>query len=113
VFERAGLHCEATGAPLYTAASRDDGTVIESWSRAAHHIIGERWARAWVPGCNPHVAGNLLVITKRLHARITAAERRLSKVDIIGYKQQMNLLGIDPKYFDQAMTALCQSVKRP
>lgn len=109
-FARAGKFCEVTGDWLLIAAPPD--IPKEKWRRAAHHIIGERWARAWVPGCDCHCLGNIVVITPSLHAKVTAAEKRLCKTDILGYKQELNRLGMDPALFDRALTALCASVKK-
>lgn len=113
VFVRAGHYCEVSGASLAGRVIQFvDDQPITKWARAAHHIIAERYARRWVPGCDPHCLGNLVVITPSLHARVTAAEKRLSRVDIIGYRQELNRLGFPADMFDKALTALCASVKK-
>jgi hypothetical protein len=109
-FARAGETCEVTGGHLRWWPHAIGKDAI--WKRACHHIIGERWARAWVPGCDPHCLGNLVVITPGLHAKVTAAEKHLCETDILGYKQELNRLGVDPVLFERALTALCQSVKK-
>ena len=59
-----------------------------------------------------HSLGNLIVITPSLHAKATAAERRLFKVDILGYKTELNRLGFPANLFDRAWSALCASAKK-
>ena len=76
------------------------------------NIVAERAARRIVPGCDPHCDGNLVTITSSLHAKITAIERKLHSIDIVGYKQELNRLGVAPEVFDRALTALCASVKK-
>jgi hypothetical protein len=109
-FARAGKYCEVTGEWLLIAGPPH--AEKEKWRRACHHVVAERFARKWVPGCDVHCLGNLVVVTPQLHARLTHAENRLFKADIVGYRQALNQLGFDPSLFDKAMTAICASVKK-
>jgi hypothetical protein len=115
-FARAGDFCEVSGQKLvgrcylsYVSGGVEHQKKFEAWERACHHIIAERFARKWLPGCDVHILENLLVVSRQLHARLTAAENRLFNVDIIGYKSELNRLGIGPDIFDRAWTALCES----
>jgi hypothetical protein len=63
-------------------------------------------------GADPHCSGNLITVAPAIHAALTAAEKKLFKADIVGYRQELNRLGLHPAIFDAAVTALCQSVKK-
>jgi hypothetical protein len=109
-FARAGRICEVSTEPL--GFYRSDGTFDWVWRRACHHVIAERFARRWLPGCDVHMLANLVVVTPQLHSRLTSAENRLFRVDVVGYKQELDRLGVPPDIFDYAWTALCESVEK-
>jgi len=75
-------------------------------------VVAERFVRRWFPGADVHHLLNLLVVTPSKHAELTAAEAKLFKADIIGYKAELNRLGIAPEIFDRALKALSDSVKK-
>jgi hypothetical protein len=124
-FERAGGICEVSGKDLFTVThgedcdgsgknceNFDDGYCRYAWRRAAHHIVAERFARRWVPGCDVHSLENLIVVTNQIHAQLTRAEDMLFDVDVVRYKQELNRIGLVPERFDRAMQALCASVRK-
>lgn len=115
---RAGKKCEVTGEWLGFEVERPltHKSVLWVkhwlWRRAVHHIIAERFARKWIPGCDPHILANLLVITPSLHAKITALEAKLNKTDWLGYRTALYRLGFPMERLDAAFSALCASVKK-
>jgi hypothetical protein len=121
-FERAGGICEVTGEDLFTVkhgedctdnqcATFDDGYCQQSWRRAAHHVIAERWVRRFLRGADPHMLENLVVITPALHARLTGAENLLfNRTNWIGYRQRIHQLGFPLEILDRAFKALCASI---
>src|SRR6267142_6097876 len=111
-FARADVTCEVTGEDLQISyIDEQTRQTIWKWRRAAHHIVAERFVRRWFPGADVHHLLNLLVVTPGKHAQLTAAERKLFRADIVGYKQELNRLGIAPEIFDRALKALAESVK--
>lgn len=81
------------------------------WTRACHHILAEKWVRSFVKGADVHCLENLVVVTPSVHARLTAAENRLFRADWIGYKSDLNRLGMPMEILERAMKAILASVK--
>lgn len=108
VWERAGGICEVTGEDLFIV--RPEMNVIRRW--ACHHILSERMARKWIPGCDPHILGNLVALVPSLHSKITAIEAKLNKTDWLGFRTELHRLGFPLDRLDAAFGALCASVKK-
>ena len=123
VWNRCQEKCEITGASLRIfypdpACPKPFQTPLGPlyfghWKRkwACHHILSERMARKWIPGCDPHILENLVAITPSLHSKITAIEAKLSKTDWLGFRTELHRLGFPLERLDAAFAALCQSVK--
>jgi hypothetical protein len=113
VWERSGGNCEITGQSLVIITGRDGlGNVQTKRRWACHHLWAERFARKFVPGCDPHILDNLIAITTPLHSKLTAIERRLSIANIVDFRTEMYRAGLPPHLLDTAFEALCASVKK-
>jgi hypothetical protein len=112
-FERAGDRCEISGEMLCepTIDYKTGGSFM-TWHRACDHLIPERFVRRWFVGADPHIPENLFVITERLHAKKTMAERRLHFADFIGYEMELRLLGWSKHQVSKALKALNDSIKK-
>ena len=62
-------------------------------------------------GADVHCLENLVVVTPSVHARLTAAENRLFRADWIGYKSDLNRLGMPMEILERAMKAILASVE--
>jgi len=123
-FARAGDKCEVSGEPLSFVTRTCDGWINCEricvnpkhlkviYKRACHHVLAERWVRSFVKGADVHILENLVTVTPALHARLTHAEYKLFRADWIGYRQELNRLGLDLALLDRAMKAICESVKK-
>ena len=113
-FRRAGHFCEITheqiAIPVYGHSTAELERVI--YDRAAHHILAERWVRKFCVGADPHVLENLVVVTKKFHSRLTAAENCLFQSDWLGYRTRLHQLGFPLKMLDRALKAVCASVPK-
>lgn len=104
--------CEVTQVPLTWLEQLPDRVQVR-YRRACHHILGERWARKFIPGCDPHILENLMVISVPLHSQITAIEAKLTRFDWLGWRIANERLGVPLDRLDAAFRALCASVKKP
>jgi len=113
-FLRAKGFCEVSGNPLgkVTASRGRSGPNELKFRYAVDHIVPERMVRSLFPGADPHILDNLIVISPALHSRKTAIEYLIFKADFLGYKRELNRLGFDPKVFDRAWKALCESQQK-
>lgn len=111
-FERAGALCEVSGQDLFKYKNPDDQAEGFRWVRAADHIISERFCRYFIPGSDPHILENLIVITPALHARKTAVERKIYAGDWLGFCQALRIIGFDQVIIDRALAALNASASK-
>jgi hypothetical protein len=105
-FARAGDRCEVTGDSLLIHLAPNK----YAYRRAAHHVLAERWVRKFCPGADPHILENLVVVTPKLHSRLTDAENCLFEANWLGYRSRLNQLGFRLEVLDRALKAVCLSV---
>lgn len=98
--------------PISGAAMRQGYGGTTRVFRACDHLIPERFARRYFPGCNPHILENLLTVHPSVHARKTAAEMYLYRGNLVSFKQEVCRIGYNWVLFENALAALAESARR-
>lgn len=106
-FLRAGTKCEVSGEPIWISINPDKAI----WKRAAHHIFSERFCRRFIPGSDPHLMENLVVIHPSVHAKCTAIERKVYSGDFVGFCTELRRIGFNQWMIDRALKALYASAE--